>query len=145
MSSVIGLARSGLSALWSWWLAELAGMLPRRLKRVGLRDRREVVLLLNPGETVVLERAGDRARVVGAASSDRSDHGRQLATLLQRVNQRRQPVTICLGGELGLRKVIGLPLAARDDLEQLLRFEMDRLTPFRVEEVSRYDERGPGW
>jgi general secretion pathway protein L len=135
MSSVIGLARSGLSALWSWWLAELAGMLPRRLKRTGRRDRREVVLLLNPGETVVLERARDRARVAGVARSDRSDHGQQLAALLQRVNHRRQPVTICLGGELGLRKVIGLPLAARDDLEQLLRFEMDRLTPFRAEEV----------
>ena len=65
MSSVIGLARSGLSALWGWWLAELSGMLPRPLKRVGRRERRQVVLLLNPDETVVLERTGDRARVVG--------------------------------------------------------------------------------
>ena len=110
-------------------------MLPRALKRVGRRDRRRVVLLLNPDETVVLERTADRGRVVGVASSEASDHGRQLAALLQRVNQRRQPVTICLAGELGLRKVVGLPLAARDDLEQLLRFEMDRLTPFRAEEV----------
>ncbi|MGH6921150.1 MAG: hypothetical protein ACREJ0_26025, partial [Geminicoccaceae bacterium] len=135
MSSVIGLARSGLSALWGWWLAELAGMLPRPLKRVGRRDRRQVVLLLNPDETVVLERTGDRARVVGAVSSDPGAHHRQLAALLQRVNHRRQPVTICLSGELGLRKIISLPLAARDDLEQLLCFEMDRLTPFRAEEV----------
>lgn len=135
MSSVIGLARSGLSALWGWWLAELSGMLPGPLKRVGRRERRQVVLLLNPDETVVLERTGDRARVVGAASSDPGAHGGQLAALLQRVNHRRQPVTICLSGELGLRKIISLPLAARDDLEQLLRFEMDRLTPFRAEEV----------
>jgi general secretion pathway protein L len=135
MSSVVGLARSGLSALWSWWLAELAGMLPRRLKQVGRRERRQIVLLLNPGETVVLERTGDRARVVGAADSQASDHARHLAALLQRVNPRRQPVTVCLSGDLGLRKIISLPLAARDDLEQLLRFEMDRLTPFRAEEV----------
>ena len=135
MSSVIRLARSGLSALWSWCLAELAGMLPHGLKRVGRGVQRQVVLLLNPGETVVLERTADRARVVGVASSERSDHGRQLADLLERIYQRQQPVTICLAGELGLRKVIALPLAARDDLEQLLRFEMDRLTPFRAEEV----------
>jgi general secretion pathway protein L len=135
MSSVIGLVRSSMSALLSWWLAELAGMLPRRLKQIGLRERRQVVLLLNPGQTVVLERTGDRARVVGAASADPDDRGGELAALLHRVNHRRQPVTICLSGELGLRKFISLPLAARDDLEQLLRFEMDRLTPFRAEEV----------
>jgi general secretion pathway protein L len=135
MSGVIGLARSGLSALWSWWLAELAGMLPRRLKRVGRRDRRQIVVLLNPDETVVLERTGDRARMLDVVRADSSDHVGQLAALLQRVNPRRQPVTICLSGELGLRKIISLPLAARDDLKQLLRFEMDRLTPFRAEEV----------
>jgi general secretion pathway protein L len=135
MSSVIGSVRSGLSALWSWWLAELAGMLPRRLKRVARRDRRQIVLLLNSDETIVLERTDDRARVVGVANEDQNERDRQLAPLLKRVNQRRQPVTICLGDQLGLRKVIGLPLAARDDLEQLLRFEMDRLTPFRAEDV----------
>jgi general secretion pathway protein L len=135
MPSVVGLTYRGLSAFWNWWLVELAGMLPRRLKQVGCRERRGIVLLLNPDETVVLERTGDRARVLGVASADPGDHGEQLAALLQRVNHRRQPVTICLCGELGLRKIISLPLAARDDLEQLLRFEMDRLTPFRAEEV----------
>jgi general secretion pathway protein L len=69
------------------------------------------------------------------ASSDPADRGGQLAALLQRVNPRREPVTVCLSGELGLRRIISLPLAARDDLAQLLRFEMDRLTPFRAEEV----------
>jgi general secretion pathway protein L len=135
VASVVGLARSGLSAFSSWWLAELAGMLPHGLKRVGRRERRQLVLLLNPGETVVLERGGDRARVLGAAPTDPSDHGAQLAALLRRANPRRLPVTICLSGELGLRKIINLPLAARGDLEQLLRFEMDRLTPFRADEV----------
>jgi general secretion pathway protein L len=135
MSSVIGLARSGLSAFWSWWLAELAGMLPRPLKRVGRRDRRQIVLLLNPGETVVLQRTRERARMEGVVPADRSDHGAQLQALLRRVHPRRQPITVCLAGELGLRKVISLPLAAREDLDQLLRFEMDRLTPFRAEDV----------
>jgi general secretion pathway protein L len=135
MPSVIGLASSGLAALWSWWLTELTGMVPHRLKRVGRRERREVVLLLNPDETVVLERTGQRARMIGAVPADPTDQAGPLAALLQRVNPRRQPVTICLSGELGLRKIINLPLAARDDLEQLLRFEMDRLTPFRADEV----------
>ena len=47
---------------------------------------------------------------------------------------------------MGLRKALDLPLAAEDDLDQLLRFEMDRLTPFRAEDVvfaQRVLERDP--
>jgi general secretion pathway protein L len=135
MSSIIGLARSSLSAFLHWWLAELAGMLPRKLMRVGRRDRRQLVLLLNADQTVVLERTGDRARIIGTATTDPADHHAQLVALLARAKGRRQPVTLCLSGELGLRKIVNLPLAARDDLPQLLRFEMDRLTPFRAGEV----------
>ena len=40
-----------------------------------------------------------------------------------------------LSDELGLRKILELPAAAKDDLNQVLRFEMDRLTPFRADEV----------
>jgi general secretion pathway protein L len=135
MSSVIGLARNGLAAFLSWWLAELTGLVPRQLRRVARRDRNQVVLLLNQQETLVVERAGERARVIGSVAADRPDRAAQLGALLQRTRRRRQPVTICLSGDLGLRKIVNLPLAARDDLDQLLRFEMDRLTPFRADEV----------
>lgn len=135
MTSLIGFARDGLSAFLRWWLDELAGLVPRPLRRVARRDRHQAVLLLNQRETVVLERAGERARVIGSVASDRPDRAGQLGALLQRIRRPRQPVTLCLSGDLGLRKIINLPLAARDDLDQLLRFEMDRLTPFRADEV----------
>ena len=111
-------------------------MLPHRLKRAGRRERRQLVLLLNHDETVVVERTGERARKIGAVRTEPdADHSAQLSALLRGAHNRRQPVTICLSGELGLRRMIQLPLAARDDLEQLLRFDMDRLTPFRADEV----------
>jgi general secretion pathway protein L len=72
--------------------------------------------------------------VAGVVRADAADRTGQVAALLRRI-RRRGPVTLRLSGELGLRKVITLPLAARDDLPQLLRFEMDRLTPFRADEV----------
>jgi general secretion pathway protein L len=132
MSGVIGLVRRGLAGFLDWWLAELAGLVPRQLRRMARRDRRQLVLLLNQQETVVLE----RARVIGSVASDRPDQAGQLAALLQHTRRSRQPVTLCLSGDLGLRKIVSLPLAAKDDLNQLLRFEMDRLTPFRADEVQ---------
>jgi general secretion pathway protein L len=135
MTSLIGFARGGLYAFLRWWIDELAGLAPRPLRRVARRDRHQVVLLLNQRETVVLERSGERAHVIGSVASDPPDRASQLGALLQRTRRPRQPVTLCLSGDLGLRKIINLPLAARDDLDQLLRFEMDRLTPFRADEV----------
>ena len=44
-------------------------------------------------------------------------------------------MTVRLSDELGLCKVLDLPAAAKDDVDQVLRFEMDRLTPFRADEV----------
>jgi general secretion pathway protein L len=124
-----------LYAFLSWWLDELAGLVPRSLRRVARRNRRRLVLLLDQLETVVLERAGEGTRVIGSVASDRPDWAGQVGALLQRTRRPWQPVTLCLSGDLGLRKIISLPLAARDDLDQLLRFEMDRLTPFRADDV----------
>jgi len=135
VSSILGLARGGVTALWNWWLAELAGMLPRKLKQLGRRDKHQLVLLLSADEIVVLERSGNRAHVIGSAANGADDRDAQLRTLLQRAKGRRQPVALSLSGAFGLRKVVNLPLAARDDLNQLLRLEMDRLTPFTAEQV----------
>ncbi len=48
---------------------------------------------------------------------------------------RTWPVVIRLEGSLGLRRVVDLPLTARHDLDTLLRFELDRLTAFKADDV----------
>ena len=110
-------------------------MVPRRLKQLGRRDRRVMLLLVDDDETVVVERHGARARLVGSVQTAVPDHEDQVRALVRRAKHLGEQVTVCLSGRLGLRKIVSLPLAARDDLDQLLRFEMDRMTPFRVEEV----------
>jgi general secretion pathway protein L len=135
MSSVIDLARNGLTAFLGWWLGELTASVPRQIRWVARQNRRRVVLQLNQQEIILLERVGERARVIGSVASDRPDRAGQLGALSQRLRRPRQPAILCLSGDLGLRKFVSLPLAAKDDLDQLLRFEMDRLTPFGADEV----------
>ncbi|MGH6942670.1 MAG: PilN domain-containing protein [Geminicoccaceae bacterium] len=129
MVNPVGLARAGTAAFFDWWLRELAGLVPRRLRGAGRRERRGLVLELGEGESVLLERTANGERTLGTGAPG---HDRRLGELLRR---RRRPVTLRLRSELGLRKVLDLPLAARDDVDQLLRFEMDRVTPFRADEV----------
>ena len=135
MANMLSLLRSSIGAFLGWWLGELGALVPRRLRQQGRRERRGPVLIFGRQQSVVLQRTGDDERVLGSVETDAPDHDQRLSQLLKQVKRRRRPVTVRLSDELGLRKVLDLPLAAKDDLDQMLRFEMDRLTPFRADEV----------
>jgi general secretion pathway protein L len=130
MISSIGLAREGIAAFFDWWWRELASLVPRRLRRATRREGRMLVLEFGEVESLLLERTASGERVLGTGAPD-FDQG--LSALLQR--RRRRAVTVRLRPELGLCKQLELPAAARDDLQQVLRFEMDHLTPFSADEV----------
>ena len=80
------------------------------------------------------EVVGEREQEAGVAPSE-PGQAAQVAGLLRKPHQHSGPITLRLAPGMGLGKMLELPLAARDDLDQLLRFEMDRLTPFRAEDV----------
>jgi general secretion pathway protein L len=136
MATPFGLLRGGIAAFFGWWLGELASLMPRRLRPTAGRRRRGLVLALGADEIVVAEGAADGLRTLGSVDAAAPDRDERLRALLRQAKRRgRRPATVRLAPALGLRKTLELPLAARDDLDQLLRFEMDRLTPFRAEEV----------
>ena len=133
--SLVTLIRRSIAAFFAWWLGELAGLMPRRLRPASARRRRGVVLALGASDSAVAELGVEGERTLGSVAHDAPDHDQRLRALLRQSKRRARMVTLRLAGELGLRKTLDLPLAARDDLDQLLRFEMDRLTPFRADEV----------
>jgi general secretion pathway protein L len=127
--------RSNLAAAVGWWLRELAGLVPHRIRNPGRRERRSSVLILGRERSVVLLRTAEGERPLGSVDTSGPDHDQRLGELLKQAKRRGRTVTVRLSEELGLRKILELPAAAKDDLNQVLRFEMDRLTPFRADEV----------
>jgi general secretion pathway protein L len=135
MASPLTLARTSVSQALGWWLGELAGMVPQRLRRGARRDRPRLVLAIDADAAALLEPAGEGERLLAETSLDQPGHEERLREALRRLRRRRRPAAVRLAPALGLRRLVELPLAAEHDLDQLLRFEMDRLTPFRPEEV----------
>jgi general secretion pathway protein L len=132
MSQIVAVAHSGLSAFFAWWSTELAGMLPRAWSPNRRRRRRLLVLVLDRDEAALFQGVGAGRRLIGRGElGDPSS----LRTQFDRSLGRKRQTIVRLPPQRGLRRSLELPAAARDDLEQLLRFEMDRLTPFRAEEV----------
>jgi len=101
---------SGIAGFLAWWGRALAASLPPAWRRALGMDRGRVLL-----------RAGDDARDVPQALSD-------------------LPRWLLLPAASGLRRRLVLPAAAADRLRDVAGYEVDRQTPFALDDVS-YDAR----
>jgi general secretion pathway protein L len=135
MARLLDLIRRGLQSFFAWWFGELASLVPARLNPARRRERHRLVLALDERGIGVSEIVGSRERKLGDVARAGPGQAAQIAGLLRKAQRRASRITLRLAPGMGLRKALDLPLAAQDDLEQLLRFEMDRLTPFRAEDV----------
>lgn len=131
------------AAFLAWWFDELRGLLPQALRPSSVAGKSCLILTLENDEIVLIaqtSRHGEReiGRQITSnghdATGETNTPPNALAALSKR-RYRRWPLIVRLPGHLGLRKQVDLPLAARHDLAQLLHFELDRLTPFKADDV----------
>ena len=130
--------RQKLDAFWRWWTGELGRMMPERFAR----GSRVPVLSMDAGEVVLVEprsSAGPTARVpVGTLEPQQARAA--LRALLERAGETRGRARVCLGRDEALLRRVSMPAATEENLAQVIGFEMDRLTPFRADEVY-FDQR----
>ena len=131
---------SPMPRFFHWWGNELAALLPVRW-RYAFGGGAAWHLLEKQGDDWQLRRAGDSLPL--ATWSDSLDPAAQQVALndaLRGVDPEDLRIALCLPSNTMLRRSLFLPIAARDSLQQIGAFEMDRQTPFRAEQV-RYDVR----
>jgi len=130
-STPVGCVRSFLT----WWRDELVTCLPRPWRgRLAAEGWPLVLDLAAPDGTVVIEDG-----VTGA----RTDVGSPTGTLAMAELERRLAalvrgstnLTLRLDPALAFSRVTRLPVEAAGSIDQVLRFEMDRLTPFAAEQI----------
>ena len=128
--------RQRLAAFWRWWTGELVHLLPERFAQLGGRTRLPIIEIAGD-ELILVEpksAVGPQTRIAIAAL-DEPQRRQALRTLLERAGEQRQRVRVCLcHGEALVRRVT-MPAATEENLSQVLAFEMDRLTPFRADDV----------
>lgn len=118
-----------------WWGGELAFLIPEPLRKLLMR-RRPRLILRRAGDGVagtLIDDAGERE--LGVFLLD--DAGSQQRQSLYEGSEELEDaeVIVLLLPEQSLRRIIKLPLAAEENLLQVVAFEMDRLTPFKADQV----------
>lgn len=136
------LAQTPLPRFFAWWGGQLLACLPPRL-RAFLADGPGALLLGRDGnELVVWREQADGIRE--HTRIDATQAAEALQAELQRLREQiadpgLRSVYMVAPGQV-LVRTLGLPIAAEENLRQVLAFEMDRQTPFKADQVA-YDAR----
>jgi general secretion pathway protein L len=138
-------ARSPLPGFLRWWGKELRACLPRRWALLLDRSGRWLGVRIGAAEISVL---GPTGEVLGSVSRGlpAPEQRAELQRLLRGAGEEPPRQVLLLPGDAVLLRRLRFPLAAEDNLRQVLAFEMDRQTPFKADQVHftwRERERDP--
>ncbi len=124
-----------VAAFWSWWLSELGGMLPARVRRALVpRAQRLFLEVYGPELVMSLGTLHNKAEVA-RHTLEGTEAVSVESSADETLHQRAREVVLCLPRDKVLTKSLTLPLAAEENLREVLSFEMDRKTPFAAEQV----------
>lgn len=128
---------SPIMRFWRWWSAELSELVPQWLRQSGdlhnklfieVGKRATVIHRWQQGEFSELGRLDEPPRDVVIQSVP-------FQALLAKLRKRNDRIVLWLPDPQCLVRQISLPLAAAENLREVLGFEMDRHTPFKVDQV----------
>jgi general secretion pathway protein L len=131
-----------LDDLLRWWAAQMLSLVPERFRRTGGGAIDALIVAADDGSAagfpgfVVSSRRNGRETVLGRFTVD--GHGVIDApdqSIRAALGQRGRIIALRVAPSLLLERRLALPLAAERDLTSVLRYEMDRITPFAAEEV----------
>jgi general secretion pathway protein L len=134
---------SPLPGFFSWWGDELRDCLPVRWQ-AALTAGSRWHLIERSGEGWSLRLVGeDRPLVVVDDTLADTEQLANLRNALAGIDRDDLRIALCLPAASVLRRRLPLPTAARDNLRQVVAYEIDRQTPFRAEQIY-YGVRDPG-
>ena len=133
-----------ISRFFRWWFGELADCVPDRVRAFFRRRSAALALTLSDGDVTFMLHRGGRSHTIGGVRLDSAlEPHRALAQLLHGTSLRDLDVIVNLPEDRVPRRSVTLPLAAQENLREVLGFEIDRHTPFKVGEVA-FDYRVTG-
>ena len=130
-------ARSQISAFFSWWKDELLGCLPKALgERLSSAPAKIVFGQAIDGSWRAARVRGMKREAERNLDLNDVASVRRALGFLEALNDQPAEIRVlALSADKVLRKRLSLPLAAEENLRQVLSFEMDRQTPFKADQV----------
>ena len=125
-----------LKRFFHWWGRELSLCLPEKIRQL-LSDKSGYVLLTVSAESIEFDQLLDDQKPQRLASlainSSSSEKYQQL--IAEHSELEKAEYVLRLTADQAINKIVCLPAVAKENLQQVVTFEMDRITPFKAEQV----------
>lgn len=133
--------RDESTRFFSWWGDELRALVPRSVESWIGRDAAHVLVRVDENKTQLLLSTGEDDQVLGYCNLASLDSGsgndfEAMCSIIAAKVPNDAIVEVELPQQQLLRCQIFLPLATEFTLNEVIRFEMDRFTPFTAEQVG---------
>jgi general secretion pathway protein L len=117
-----------------WWKRELSFLVPEKIKQL-VNDKQGFIIISPEGGQLVLTYAHD-GQIEPLATLDRSARDLTFQGLYEKDERLTNAnIILRLTGQDAIQKELGLPAAAKENLYQVVAYELDRYTPFKPEQV----------
>lgn len=123
--------------LFAWWWRQIRGLVPERMRQALQSSRPRLIAAWN-GHTLALslERQGNHTALGTLGLSEADDAETQAAWRSALPGRGHPPETILLlPSGIIMQRELTLPAATEPDLDSVLAYEMDRLTPFSADAI----------
>ena len=124
---------SPIARLIRWWLGELAGLVPARVRRLVGAEVDSLVVVCRAEEAVFAITRGGGTHEIGRVSLDAAPA--EVARVISAAKTAFSRVVGRLPAGRALQRTVSLPAAAAGDLGRVLGYEIERQTPFRHDQV----------
>jgi general secretion pathway protein L len=118
-----------------WWRDELWQLLPQGVRKVLAGSRPVLVLAVLDKGYRVFEERGSRTRRLGPSSDIPLTREEALRVLSGAARSRRRAIGIRIPAQGCFTRTMDLPAGARKDFDRILKIDLERATPFKLEDV----------
>ncbi|HIL98014.1 MAG TPA: general secretion pathway protein GspL [Pseudomonadales bacterium] len=131
---MVDVMHSFINRFWCWWSFELIGMMPNMLKRILFRGRLyQIIMIDDHFEIRILEsETSDRQPIVVDQINSSEETNQQIAL------EDARKIELLLPTNYVLSRQITLPKVAKENLREVVGFQLGQETPFKVSHVH-YD------
>jgi general secretion pathway protein L len=124
-----------INDFFRWWRSELAFLVPDPLKQIFNENKGKIIVEPEANSVRVYFVLGNHKQELGVFELNEIGKAEYLALLEKETRLEKSDLVIRLSDQDAIEKILLLPAAAEDNLEQVISYELDKITPFHPEQV----------
>lgn len=131
-----------INRFFSWWLVSLLAIVPERLRLKLIQYPDQLLIEFEDGQITLSYYSGNSKELIDRKVIDREDELEKagINQWLSKIKGNLFESVVLVSPTHLLIKTLNLPVSSESNLREIVGFEMDRQTPFTVEQVY-YDTR----